>query len=207
MVRRAAALLLFGALLAGCGGSGETKTVTETAAGGSSSAAEPPPETTGSSAESTPAPPEEGKALAARAGAVDGDKVRLEIVELARSGGITALTFRLSRSDEEDEGTSQVGDTFDDGIFQKSTEKDADSIVGGSTLDGIYLVDAKNRKKYLVGRDADNLCACDGDLGSTSVSVDSPVLLSATFGAPPEDVSAVDVFIPSFGTFKDVPLG
>jgi hypothetical protein len=30
--------------------------------------------------------------------------------------------------------------------------------------------------------------------------------LSATFAAPPPDVAAVDVEIPRYGTFKDVPL-
>lgn len=101
----------------------------------------------------------------------------------------------------------QVGSELDDGIFQESTAPDADSIIGGSTLDGVYLVDGTNRKKYLVGRDARNLCTCDSDLGSAFVAVDAPVTLSATFGAPPPDVRAVDVFVPRFGTFKDVPLG
>jgi len=58
-----------------------------------------------------------------------------------------------------------------------------------------------NRKKYLVGRDAQNLCTCDSDLGSAFVGADAPITLSATFGAPP-DVRAVDVFVPRFGTFK-----
>jgi hypothetical protein len=31
--------------------------------------------------------------------------------------------------------------------------------------------------------------------------------LSATYGAPPQDVHAVDVVVPHFGTFANVPLG
>lgn len=47
---------------------------------------------------------------------------------------------------------------------------------------------------------------CDGSLGSTFVEFLAPVTLSATFGAPPEDVETVDVVILNFGKFKDVPL-
>ncbi len=81
------------------------------------------------------------------------------------------------------------------------------TVIGGDTLDDIYLVDGANRKKYLVGRDAQNLCTCDTDLGRGFISAGAPLTLSATFGAPPPDVRAVDVFVPRFGTFKDVPLG
>lgn len=77
---------------------------------------------------------------------------------------------------------------------------------GDSRLDGVSLVDAKNRKRYLVARDSKGDCVCDAGLGSKFVEGGAPLTLSATFGAPPEDVEALDVVIPSFGTFKDVPL-
>lgn len=32
------------------------------------------------------------------------------------------------------------------------------------------------------------------------------MILSATFAAPPPDVRAMDVVVPKFATFKDVPV-
>ncbi len=48
---------------------------------------------------------------------------------------------------------------------------------------------------------------CDTEMQSAFVTPDAPLTLSATFGAPPPQVRRVDVFVPRFGTFKDVPLG
>lgn len=193
-------ILLCGVVLAGCGGSSETKTVT---VGATSTAA--PETTSGAAAATGPTGATTAPAIASRQGNVDGVATTFEIAGLARAGGTTTLTIRLSTSEE---GTrAQVAGSFDDGIFQKSTARDANSIIGGQTLDGVYLVDGKNRKKYLVGRDADNLCTCDTELSDAFVTSKAPVTLSAVFGAPPDDVRAVDVFVPRFGTFKDVPLG
>ena len=74
------------------------------------------------------------------------------------------------------------------------------------TVDGVSLIDANNRKRHLVGRDAGGACVCDNGLSGTFVESGSPVVLSATFGAPPPDVQVMDVVIPKFGTFKDVAL-
>jgi hypothetical protein len=144
------------------------------------------------------------KAIApARQGPIDGNPVQLEIVELKRGGSTMTLTFRLTG--EEGQGGSQVASTFDDGIFQKlkSTE---DPTAGADSLDGITLIDTKNRKRYLVGRDEDGACVCDTDLGNAFANADAPLLLSATYAAPPPDVRAMDVLVPHFGAFKDVPV-
>ena len=193
-------------LLSGCGGDGETKTVTVGGAGGAPQT-QPAPRTTTGAVPTTPTgepAASDGRALASRVGTIDGVRVTLEIAELKRSGATTALSLRLT-TDADDR--AQVADTFDNGTYEKSRSPDAASISGGSTLDGVYLLDTKNAKKYLVGRDAENNCACDGDLGGAFVHSEAPLTLSATFGAPPADVQAVDVFVPRFGTFKDVPLG
>jgi len=78
--------------------------------------------------------------------------VRLEIVELRRSGETTALNLRLTVVD---------GAAADANVAPRSEARST----GGA-----------------------------------------PLLLSATFGAPPPDVDALDVVIPRFGTFEDVPL-
>lgn len=146
-----------------------------------------------------------GEALASREGQIDGEPVLLEVTELRRSGGTTALTLRLSVGEPsagEDEASAQIAQTFDDGLGEATGGQGQDSF----TLDGVSLVDNQNRQRYLVARDSQGVCVCDGNLSGKFVEPGAPSVLSATFGAPPADVEALDVVIPSFGTFKDVPL-
>lgn len=202
MSRCVVGLLLVCVVIAGCGGSGSTKTVTVGSSAAQSGTTTAPASTTGAGAPAS----KTGPALASRDGLVDKQPVTLQIAELKRSGSTTALTLRL----QEGPGagtTAQVAGTFDDGLFEKQTGNGATSISGGSSLDGVFLIDAKNRKKYLVGRDPTGACACESNLSTAFVGKSAPLLLSATFGVPPPDVRAVDVFVPHFGTFKDVPLG
>jgi hypothetical protein len=181
--------------LAGCGGATRTVTVTAkpvttrvtgtTASGATTTAA-------------VPSPP-----VATRDGSVDEDPVTLSIVSLKRSGATVELTFELSLDKSATEH-AQVGGAFDDGEFEKVTSPGSTDISGGSTLDGIYLVDTTHAKKYPVARDSYNQCVCDINLSDTFVNYGAPVFLSATFGAPP--VNSVNVSIPGYGTFANVPI-
>jgi hypothetical protein len=181
--------------LAGCGGGDDDKKSSST----SETTAKP---STSTSPSGKPvATPQ--KVVAAREGSVDQKPVTLEILELKRSGGTSALTFRLTAKDSE--GSAQVAQTFDDGISEKIKGTD-DPTQGSGSLDGISLVDTKNRKRYLVGRDENGVCVCDSNLSSGFANADAPLLLSATYAAPPADVRTMDVVIPHFGTFKDVPI-
>jgi hypothetical protein len=187
------AAVLSVAVLAGCGGSTTTKTVTvaakpvtarvtgTTATGGTTSA-------------TVTSPP-----LATRTGTIDKAAVTLSIVSLKRSGTTVELTMSLSTTSSQ--GVT-VGTTFDDGVAENVTGGNA--LSGVYTLDGIYLIDATNSKKYPVARDSNNACLCDSNLLDPNLTSAAPLFLSATFGAPP--VAAVDVFIPTFGTFVNVPI-
>lgn len=146
---------------------------------------------------------EQGAPVAVRRGSIDGESVSLELIELDRSGDTTVLNLRVAALGETESSIGgQISDTFDDGVAQG----DDDAELDGSTLDGISLIDSQNRRRYLVARDSTDTCVCDGNLGGAFVEQGAPLTLSATFGAPPEDVEAVDVVVPSFGTFRDVPL-
>jgi hypothetical protein len=193
---RVASALLVLVLIAGCGG-GDKKSSSKTS-GSQASGPQSTSTTPGGKVQTTPA-----KAIASRDGSMDQKPVKLEIVELKRSGGTTALNIRLTTTSTD--GTAQVASTFDDGIFEK-LKNSSDPTAGADSLDGISLIDTKNRKRYLVGRDADGRCVCDGDLGNGFVSSNGPLVLSATYAAPPADVQTMDVVIPHFGTFKDVPI-
>lgn len=151
-------------------------------------------------------PPEgSGGAIASRDGQIDEEAVRLEITDLVRSGSTTALTFELTVAETragETEASAQISDIFDDGLGEATGGKGQDSF----TIDGVSLIDATNSQRYLVARDSEGVCVCDGSLSGRFVEPGAPTALSATFGAPPADVDAVDVVIPNFGTFKNVPL-
>ena len=72
--------------------------------------------------------------------------------------------------------------------------------------DGLRLVDGKNAKLYLVASDGNGTCVCTGDLNGVFLEDDVPQLFSATFAAPPGDLTTVDVRVPTFGTVKGVPV-
>jgi hypothetical protein len=172
--------------LAGCG-SGRTVTVTRLTATTPSGSA-----TTVTSSQ----PP-----LATRDGGIDGKPAALAILTLKRSGQTVELTIAVSTT-----STSQVqiGEAFDDGIGE--TVGGGSTVAGLFTMDGVYLVDTTNAKKYPVGRDPSGQCLCETNLNNAFVTAGAPLVLSATFGAPPPTVSRVNVSIPNFGTFVNVPL-
>lgn len=201
------ALLVAALLIAGCGltGEGEAPERTSEEVAAQASDAETGETSDADSAEASDAEGAEVPSgpLATRRGQIDGEAVILELTELKRSGDTTALNIRLGVPRETDSSIgAQVSQTFDDGIGELDDGDGGDS----STLDGISLIDSQNRQRYLVARDANGTCVCDGNLSSAFIEFKAPVVLSATFGAPPEDVDTVDVVIPQFGTFKDVPL-
>jgi hypothetical protein len=97
-----------------------------------------------------------------------------------------------------------IGSALDDGVVERI--RGSESRENAFSVDGIYLIDRTNAQKYLVARDANNRCVCDAGLGTTSVGQLSPLNMSATYAAPPPGVRVVDVVVPLFGTFANVPL-
>jgi len=188
------ALVLAAAALgaAGCAGGGGSEQAQEGA--GTSKVAEPAAEeTTTSQGDAEPAPED---VLATREGKIDDLPVKLEITELTRSGDTMILGLSLVVTEgASDEDGANIYTDFDDGDLQ-----------AGASTDGITLIDSTNAKRYLVARDSSGACVCDDELGSEYVVEDPPSRLSSTYGAPPEDVDALDVQIPHFGVIRDVPI-
>ena len=126
----------------------------------------------------------------------------MSILSLVRSGLTVELTFEVSTT----ASSVGVGDWFDDGIDESVKGEGPGNLDGSNTVDGVFLVDGTDAKKYPVARDSNNKCLCDDNLFLKDVTNAAPMVLSATFGAPPAYVKAVDVFIPHYGTFANVPL-
>jgi hypothetical protein len=141
------------------------------------------------------------RVIAARTGEIDGDDVRLEITHLERTGATTSLSLRLT---SETVFAPPIGSSLDDGDTQPI--RSSGSRENAYSVDGVYLLDRAHAQKYLVARDPDGRCICDVGLAETHVGSD-PITVSATYGAPPPEVGAVDVVVPKFGTFANVPLG
>jgi hypothetical protein len=139
--------------------------------------------------------------IASRTAQIGYVDVDLAITHLERSGETTSLSIKLTN---EDTLWANVDDIFDDGETQPI--RNSDSRENGSSVDGIYLLDRAHGQKYLVARDPDGRCICDSGLAGRRVA-EGTISLSATYGAPPPNVTAVDVVVPRFGTFANVPLG
>jgi hypothetical protein len=111
--------------------------------------------------------------------------VRVVITSLTRGeGGTATLRFQLVNASQAEFKTYGVlGDIY--------------------SMDGISLVDAANKKRYMVVKDAARKCICS-EFKQESVP-GSRFNLWATFPAPPAGVQKVTVMIPAFEPI-DVPI-
>ncbi|WP_214321036.1 hypothetical protein [Nonomuraea sediminis] len=79
---------------------------------------------------------------------------------------------------------------------------------GDLTLGRVSLIDTVNGKRYRVARNgtgADAACICSTTQGVWPEKGQTASLY-AVFGAPPPDVTKVNIEMPPFGVFTDVPL-
>lgn len=151
--------------------------------------------------------------IASRESSVDGHEVELELNTVRASGKTMTVMFTVrNKSDDK----WQIAGAFDSGdltlpLNEQSGEADAGdelSIDGPNrrTTDGVTVTDNVNGLVYRAAFDSSGHCLCSTGLSGTFVSPDHAVILSTRFAAPPEDVAAVSVEIPNFGTFDDVPV-
>ncbi len=77
--------------------------------------------------------------------------------------------------------------------------------VYGYNVSGVSLVDAGNKKKYLVVLDSEKHCLCSAGLEGT-VKPKTRLNLWAKFPAPPDDVKKITVIVPHFTPVDDVPI-
>ena len=144
------------------------------------------------------APDQLGNPVVTRTSAADGEKVQLALYPVVRDDRVSHINMVLSVLDE-DADRVQVSSLLADGDYSAGDTT-------GDTTDGLQLVDGKNAKLYLVASDGKGRCLCSRSLNSMFLDYGNPMLLSASFAAPPADVTAIDVRIPNFGTVKNVPV-
>jgi len=166
---------------------------------------QPTPADPSTSTQPTPADPSQpagpdqlGEPVVTRTSAADGDKIQLTLYPVVRDGVVSHLNFVLSAPEEEAERV-QIADLLSDANSTSSN-------FALDAADGLQLVDGKNAKVYLVASDGKGHCLCTRNLNNLYVEYGNPVLMSASFAAPPADVTAIQVRIPNFGTVKNVPV-
>ena len=170
-----------------------------------SSAASPSPSAPTAEAP-TPADPNQppagdqlGQVVATRTSASDGEKVVLRLYPVQRDQSTSHVNLTLSSGSANSTDSVSVNQMLSDGNSSSSDRSPW-------TSDGLQLVDGKNSKLYLVASDGQGQCVCSRELIAVRLKKGAPVLISATFAAPPADVTSVDVRIPSFGVVKNVPV-
>lgn len=121
----------------------------------------------------------------------DGEKPgqRIEVRDLKRDEGGT-ITLRFQFLNEGDAEISSC--SFKDSM-------DSCGVVGG-----IHLIDAVNKKKYLVVRDAQKKCVCSNGVDSIRKGGSSNAW--AKFPAPPDTVQKITVVVPGFEPIESVPI-
>lgn len=139
-----------------------------------------------------------GEVVATRTSSKSGQPVTMTLYPVLRDGATAHVNLALS-SPVDDDDRVQIASMLSDGDSDSS-----DRSVWAA--DGLQLVDGVNSKVHLVASTGQGECLCSRELQGVFLAVDAPVLFSATFAAPPPDVTSVDVRVPGFGTVPRVAL-
>ena len=117
--------------------------------------------------------------------------VRVEVRDLKRGDGDT-VTLRLRLINES-------GGTFEASCEMREPYANDDC----GAFSGAYLLDAANKKKYLVVRDTEGKCICSG---VDNLEDGKKMNIWATYPAPPADVTEMTVIVPLFEPIEGVPI-
>ncbi|WP_327585319.1 hypothetical protein OHA25_58200 [Nonomuraea sp. NBC_00507] len=140
------------------------------------------------------APAQQDQVIAARETKVGGGtfgKARVEITALKRQGRIVSLNWTVTATDGKVNVHNGLGTAALD-----------------FTVSGVSLIDPVNAKRYRVARNGtgeDAECVCSGTQGQFLEEGEASTLY-AVFAAPPADVTKINVEMPKFGVFTDVPI-
>ena len=134
--------------------------------------------------------------VATRPGSFDKDKVVGALYPVRRTGQTASVNLYIAAQDAD--GSFMLLNSLGDG----NTETSSKAL---TSVDGVRLVDPVAKKAYLPAVTADGQCVCSPDDGATG-EVRSSVWVTVTFAAPPAELTMINVTVPTFGTFTDVPV-
>ncbi|MGH8058437.1 MAG: hypothetical protein ACREOH_14575, partial [Candidatus Entotheonellia bacterium] len=115
--------------------------------------------------------------------------VKVELTSIERtSGNMLTIKFKYSNDGSKEVDISRLG--------QFSAE---------NVLDHVYYVDTKNKKKYLVVKDAQGK-ALGTNLKYFKLAPNESKSSWGKFPEPPADVQKIAVYLPGAPPFEDVPI-
>lgn len=168
-----------------------------------------PPKASVASTAAAPSPaPTELPVIASRTTSYTSASATVAVNQLVISGGVSTLTWTVTNTSE---GDLIVRNGVGYGIFSdglKATLPGTSTAVPGDmgAADGVYLIDALNKQRYLPARDSQGVCVCTVLDTYVRIEAGNEMVFSAAFKAVPEGVTTVGVSIPGAGTFTDVPV-
>lgn len=119
--------------------------------------------------------------------------VRIDVTQFKRDPGGT-VTLRLVL----------VNNSSDRVLVRGHWLGDSSVSSDHGAVGAIHLIDAVNKKKYFVVRDADQTCVCSREV--RDVEPGKKANLWAKFAAPPADVQQLTIVVPHFTPIDEVPL-
>nr|WP_311132229.1 hypothetical protein [Nonomuraea gerenzanensis] len=197
MIRKTFALSVAAVALAGCGmlpgaqGGGGEERQSQAAVEGQATPTSAAPETQ----QARSAPPQDAEVIASRevkvgAGDMYG-KARVDVTALRRQGRTLSLNWTVTAT----EGKVNLHNGLGGGPLD-------------FTVSSVSLIDPVNAKRYRVARNGtgqDAECVCSGTQGQF-LEPEEASTLYAVFAAPPADVTKINIEMPMFGVFTDVPI-
>lgn len=196
-------------LVGGCSGSGGSAAPGSSPSGATSAASAGVSGSTGTAGSavesaSAAAASSPGPVLAQAETSDNGIPLRIALTEVRVHGQLLTVSVAATNLLAAPETKSwQVSGFFSNGIFDAT---DALSVPEANTADGIYVLDDTNAKRYLVARNQQKLCVCTGDLSRVFATPGRSITVTATFKAPPPEVTTVTVQVPHAKAFTGVPV-
>jgi hypothetical protein len=124
--------------------------------------------------------------------------IRFEVLSLERLTGMVELRGRFTHDGASNDPAWEPFSTFEDPRLRQGQ--------GAYSLSGASLVDAEGQQAYLTLVDSDGVCLCSTGFDRLAVPSGESVEVYADFGGVPDDLDAIDVQLPQFGTVSQVPI-
>ena len=124
--------------------------------------------------------------------------IRFEVLSLERLTGMVEMRGRFTHDGASNDPAWEPFSTFEDPRLRQGQ--------GAYSLSGASLVDAEGLQAYLTLVDSDGVCLCSTGFDRLAVPSGESVEVYADFGGVPDDLEAIDVQLPQFGTVSQVPI-
>lgn len=142
--------------------------------------------------------PQKNQTVVSGSGDTTDGTMQVKVTEFRREGKELELAFTLhyKASGDADEWDYPAGNSR----YNSATGANSDA-------SATNLVDGKNGKEYLPAMDSQGNCVCTiVHYGSISIEPGKSRSIQATYGAPPSNVTKMDIHIPDVTTLHDVPI-